>query len=722
MFKPDRPIEATKDDLLGRAEFSRSFGQAILAYDEKDSIVTALYGDWGSGKSSVINMTLEYIDGQARNKRKDEKPIIVKFNPWNYSDQSHLVALFFKELSFALRREDYGDEAKKVGEKLEAYANFFTPLALIPDPTVNMLSLLSFGVFSGVGKAAKAWGAAYSKDLEATRSELNKLLGKQKRKIVILIDDIDRLNNDEIRQIFQLVKMLGDFPNTIYILAFDRSVVVKALEKVQEGSGDDYIEKIVQFPVELPPVSKLELEKLLFSLLNELIKKIPEEKWDEIHWGNIYHSGMKGYFKTIRDVTRYINALKFSFEMVREHVNPVDFMAMTTLQVFEPSLYSGIRDNKDIFMGVTSINSSDADKKQAVVRFDEIMERAQSQNKEQLIDLLSRLFPKLDSNMGYGSDWMEDWRRESRICHPELFDIYFMLALPTGEIPKSEITSVLDLASDKEAFKTAMIRLKDDGKVVRYLELMEDYTKDLIKEEYILNIVSVLMDIGDSFPESKEGMFDFDTPIRILRIIHQLILRFDTQDERFRIIKQAIEEAESSIYTIVQKVGVLGQEHGKVTNKTEEQLKTMDAREINADQLNELEKIAVTKIIKWADAGLLDKHPHLLSILYSWPRWDKDNPDVSINYVKKLITTDEGLIDFINAFATITTSHTMGDHVSRKNWRINLKNIEDFVSLNDIEPRIRKIRNSDNFNELDTDKQKAIDIFLDTFDGKIDDW
>ena len=722
MFKPDRPIEATKDDLLGRAEFSRSFGQAILAYDEKDSIVTALYGDWGSGKSSVINMALEYIDGQARNKRKDEKPIIVKFNPWNYSDQSHLVALFFKELSFALRREDYGDEAKKVGEKLEAYANFFTPLALIPDPTVNMLSLLSFGVFSGVGKAAKAWGAAYSKDLEATRNELNKLLGKQKRKIVILIDDIDRLNNDDIRQIFQLVKMLGDFPNTIYILAFDRSVVVKALEKVQEGSGDDYLEKIVQFPVELPPVSKLELEKLLFSLLNELIKEIPEEKWDEIHWGNIYHSGMKGYFKTIRDVTRYINALKFSFEMVREHVNPVDFMAMTTLQVFEPSLYSGIRDNKDIFIGVTSINSSDADKKQAVVRFDEIMERAQSQNKEQLIDLLSRLFPKLDSNMGYGSDWMEDWRRESRICHPELFDIYFMLALPTGEIPKSEITSVLDLASDKEAFKTAMIRLKDDGKVVRYLELMEDYTKDLIKEEYILNIVSVLMDIGDSFPESKEGMFDFDTPIRILRIIHQLILRFDTQDERFRIIKQAIEEAESSIYTIVQKVGVLGQEHGKVTNKTEEQLKTMDAREINADQLNELEKIAVTKIIKWADAGLLDKHPHLLSILYSWPRWDKDNPDVSINYVKKLITTDEGLIDFINAFATITTSHTMGDHVSRKNWRIDLKNIEDFVSLNDIAPRIRKIRNSDNFNELDTDKQKAIDIFLDTFDGKIDDW
>ena len=155
MFKPDRPIERTKDDLLGRSEFSRSFGQAILAYKEKESIVTALYGDWGSGKSSVINMSLEYIEEQNKGKKNDQIPIIVNFNPWNYSDQSHLVALFFKELSYALRREDYGEEAKKVGEKLEAYANFFTPLALIPDPSVSVLSLLTQKVFSGVGKAAK---------------------------------------------------------------------------------------------------------------------------------------------------------------------------------------------------------------------------------------------------------------------------------------------------------------------------------------------------------------------------------------------------------------------------------------------------------------------------------------------------------------------------------------------------------------------------------------
>ncbi|MCU7804735.1 MAG: AAA family ATPase [Candidatus Thiodiazotropha sp. (ex Lucinoma borealis)] len=727
MFKPDRPIEATKEDLLGRAEFSRSFGQAILAYNEKDSIVTALYGDWGSGKSSVINMSLEYIEEQAKQKEKDEKPIIVKFNPWNYSDQSHLIALFFKELSFALRREDYGKEASDIGEKLEAYSNFFTPLAMIPDPTVITISVLMQRLFGGVGKAAKAWGAAYSKDLDATRKELNTLLGEQKRKIVIVVDDIDRLNNDEIRQIFQLVKMLGDFPNTIYVLAFDRGVVVKALAKVQEGPGDDYLEKIVQFPVELPPISRSDLEKLLFTLLDELIKEIPEEKWDATYWGNIYHSGMRHYFKTIRDVTRYINTLKFSFEMVRDDVNPVDFIAITTLQVFEPDLYSGIRDNKDLFAGILgdSYRSGDAEKKQALARCDELLARAQYLEKEQLTDFLGRLFPKLESiygNMGYGYDWMESWRRESRICHPELFDIYFLLALPPGEIPKNEITSVLDLASDQEAFSEALSRLKDDGRIIRYLELMEDYTKDYIKVENIQNIVSVLMDIGDSFPEGKTGGFDFDTPMRILRVFRQLSMRYDTQDERFNIFKQAIEEAENSIYTIVHKVGVLGQEHGRLTSKSEEQIKPEEEREMNVEQLDELEKLAAEKITKWSDEGKLNKHPNLASILYSWQRWDSENPDVSKQFVQNLIGTDEGLIDFITVFAGQSTSQTMGDYVSRKNWRINLKNLGDFVSVKVIEPRMRKIHSSSGLNNLSDNQQKAIQVFLDTFDGKVEDW
>lgn len=76
---------------------------------------------------------------------------------------------------------------------------------------------------------------------------------------------------------------------------------------------------------EVPLADKQEIERLLFSQLDQLIKDIPEEQWDQVYWGNIYHSGLKHFFATIRDVTRYINSLRLSFDMVKGEVNAIDF-------------------------------------------------------------------------------------------------------------------------------------------------------------------------------------------------------------------------------------------------------------------------------------------------------------------------------------------------------------------------------------------------------------
>ena len=213
MFKPDQPIKSYKEDILGRSPFAKSLGNAILSYEEKDSIVIGLFGAWGSGKTSIINMALEHIDLVSKNKTDDNKPIVVRFNPWNYSDQNQLITQFFRQLSIVLRRPDYAGDAKKAGERLETYAKFFEPFASIP--TVGPIASIFSKVFKNLGSATKNWGDLKSNDLNAIRAELNDLLAKQPHKIIVVIDDIDRLNNTEIRQIFQLIKSLGDFPNTI---------------------------------------------------------------------------------------------------------------------------------------------------------------------------------------------------------------------------------------------------------------------------------------------------------------------------------------------------------------------------------------------------------------------------------------------------------------------------------------------------------------------------
>jgi predicted KAP-like P-loop ATPase len=718
VFKPDQPIKSYKEDILGRHPFAQSLGNAILSYKEKDSIVIGLFGAWGSGKTSIINMALEHIDLVSKNKVYDEKPIVIRFNPWNYSDQNQLVTQFFRQLSVVLRRPDYASDAKKAGERLETYAKFFEPFVLIP--TVSPIASILSKVFKNIGSATKSWGDLKSNDLNTIRAELNKLLEKQPHRIIVVIDDIDRLNNTEIRQIFQLIKSLGDFPNTIYLLAFDKNVVINALKKVQEGSGIEYLEKVVQIPFEVPLISKQEVERLLFSQLDELIKDIPENKWDQTYWGNIYHSGLKYFFRNIRDVTRYINSLRFSFEMVKGEVNAIDFLAITGLQVFIPEVYYGIRDNKDIFAGVfdSGYGRSDALKDQAKKRRDEIIGRANESLQEVLKDFLKRLFPKLESiygNTNYGYDWLDNWRRDCRICSPDIFDIFFRLSLPKGEISQREIETILSLGNNPDSFAEALLKLNEDGRIIRFLERLEDYTRSDIPEENIEPIITVLMDIGDLFPEGDSGFFGTDTPMRLLRLFYQLSHRFDSHERRFNIFKRAMEKTTRSLYTIVHEVSVQDQQHGKYGSK--ETPEHEEKLTVNSEQLEELEKLACNKIESWAEDGRLAKHRHLPSILFRWKDWGQQ--DKINSFVKNMIKNDDGLIDFITSFLSKSTSHGMSDYVTKIHWQIHLKSVEEFVDLKEVEPRIRKIFSSSDFEQLDARKKLAIRTFLDTIDGKI---
>jgi len=719
MFKSDQPIKSYKEDILGRRPFAQSLGNAILSYKEKDSIVIGLFGAWGSGKTSIINMALEHIDDLvSKNKTDDKKPIVIRFNPWNFSDQNQLITQFFRQLSVVLRRPDYADDAKKAGEKLETYAKFFEPFALIP--TVGPFASLLSKVFKNLGSATKSWGDQKSNDLNAIRSELNELLGKQPHKIIVVIDDIDRLNNTEIRQIFQLIKSLGDFPNTIYLLAFDKDVVLNALKKVQEGSGAEYLEKVVQLPFEIPLISKREIEHLLFSQLDGIIKGILENKWDQTYWGNVYHSGLKYFFRNIRDVTRYINSLRFSFEMVKDEVNTIDFIAITAIQAFIPEVYYGIRDNKDIFAGVSDsgYDRSDAANEQAKKRCDEVIGRVNEPSQEVLKDFLKMLFPKLETiynDTHYSSDWWGNWRRDCRICSPDIFDIYFRFSLPKGEISQKEIETIMSLGGNTDAFAEAILKLNEDGRIIRFLERLEDYTQSDIPEENIEPIITVLMDIGDLFPKGDSGFFGTSTPMRLLRLFYQLSNRFDSHEKRFGIFKRAMEKATRSLYTIVHEVSLQGRQHGKYGAESPD---PEEKRTVNSEQLEELEKLACDKIESWAEDGRLAKHGHLLPILPMWKEWGQR--DRINGFINNMIQNDEGLIDFITLFLSKTTSRAIyTDYVDTIHWRINLESVEEFVDLKEVEPRIRRIFSSPIFEQWEDQKKLAIKTFLDTIDGKI---
>lgn len=109
-YSTDRPIDKEEQDLLGRSSFSNQLGKAIYEYDGHEGLVIGLFGKWGTGKTSVINMAINEINKLAES--DDNKPMIMRFTPWNYSDKDNLISLFFQSLKIKIDIQD-NEELKK---------------------------------------------------------------------------------------------------------------------------------------------------------------------------------------------------------------------------------------------------------------------------------------------------------------------------------------------------------------------------------------------------------------------------------------------------------------------------------------------------------------------------------------------------------------------------------------------------------------------------------
>jgi len=352
LFISDKPIQSSSEDIIGRKYFAHSVAETILSYETTNDLVLGLFGDWGSGKTSLLNLIVERIEELSKDEKY--KPIVIRFNPWNFSEQNQLITQFFSILSGILKRKDNSDELINIGEKLDEYSDIFEPLSIIP--VVGQFTLLAKAGMKLFGRSLKAKGSSKKRNLDELRNELNELLKKINNKIIVLIDDIDRLTPHEIRQIFQLVKKIADFPNTIYLMSFDKKVVLNALKEVHNGFENEYLKKIIQVPFEIPPISKEDLHQFLFKQIDEIIADLPQKEFDQIHWGNIFHSGIKYYFNSLRDISRYTNILSFNYSLVKGRVNVVDFIAITAIQVFHSDLYYSIRSNNFIPAFANKVN------------------------------------------------------------------------------------------------------------------------------------------------------------------------------------------------------------------------------------------------------------------------------------------------------------------------------------------------------------------------------
>lgn len=350
-YNADKPIKIDEEDLLRRLFFSKQLAKALYECDASDGLVIGLFGEWGSGKTSVLNMAMNEI--KKMGEESEEEPLIVTFSPWSYSDKDNLTRLFFHRLITRIEGQDNQVKKKELGKKLKKYVNILDGLALVPVFGNALAAVLKGFARDWVNKLLEV------PDLDKAKEDLEAIMKESEQKIIVVIDDIDRITNSQIRDIFHLAKQVGNFPNIVYILSMDREIVCRALKEIHNIDGHEYLEKIIQIPFEIPRMSKGKVRDYLLNQLNQIISEIAGEvKVDRRYWDKIFINCIMPYLDNLRDANRLINVFRFKYEALYQEVSVEDMIGITTLEVLEPKLYKWIYNNKDILCNSIGYNVS----------------------------------------------------------------------------------------------------------------------------------------------------------------------------------------------------------------------------------------------------------------------------------------------------------------------------------------------------------------------------
>ena len=435
MFYSDKPINSNSEDLLNRKGFAKLLANTLVNLDSTDTFTVGLFGKWGCGKTSLVNMTLAEIQNIQANASAGKGIIVVHFEPWNFTDTSQLLTQFFVRLANEFQKK--GDrKLAKIGELVETYSEAFGQLEL----GTSITALSKIGTFAGRKLQQKGLD---ERDVFRQKEQITKMLQEQSSRILVVIDDIDRLSNEQIRYIFQLITSVARFPNTMYLLVFDKEIVVEALKDVQSGNGQDYLEKVIQMPIQIPDIQRTDLRKVLFARLDEIRSDFKDLGYNQQHWQQLYESCVSPYIAHLRDINRLCNALRFKLTGISSEIDFADMVAISVLEIHHPLIYEWVKNNKSILTGESSPYTwRDHRAKEDWLEYYTKtlgnllhLERADGSEEDEtkrVINVLTDLFPYFGGKIGttYEVYNLARLARNNQIAHPDKFDRYFHLEPP----------------------------------------------------------------------------------------------------------------------------------------------------------------------------------------------------------------------------------------------------------------------------------------------------
>lgn len=296
-----------------------------------------------------------------------------------------------------------------------------------------------------------------NRSLETMIDDLSAHLMAIDCRLLIIVDDLDRLQPDELRQTLTLVKTFGNLPNVTHLLAYDRDIVNSALEASRPSTSSrerlpTFLEKIVQAEFDLPYPTETGLDNLMEEKLTSIFGQRSDVDIED--WMLLKRTALQHYIASPRDVLRLCNAISVIWPSVQGEIYIPDLIAIELLRHYEHQIYDLIRRQKEYMIGRGPVGPEN---RARLGR--SILDSIPTSRKEDVSELLASMFPAFAKNQEIGFSHYRGTERilaGRRISDPDGFDAYFRFVPVADEISVEQLRQVADHIND-EAFLIAFM-------------------------------------------------------------------------------------------------------------------------------------------------------------------------------------------------------------------------------------------------------------------------
>lgn len=343
LFRADRPVAGLGGDVLDRGPFVQSLVKALVTVEEgngktiarANGVVVGLTGEWGLGKSSVLNFLAEAL-------AKNDGVVVATLNPWLFKGRDELLQAFFNSLREALG-ESRQEKIRSLRGQLGRYKAAIEVSGAGMASAVDMLTGTT--VATGIWKkylvkclALLVKPGALSVNQE--RKALETKLAQANVAVVVLIDELDRVEDEDVRAIAQLVKAVGDIKGISYLVAYDAARVAEALGRGTSAedrrrTGEHYLEKIIQFTIPLRPLLNDEVQQLLEASLQRVGKPLGGRA---THGRDEILRNVVSVIRTPRDIKRLVETYQVLASILEGEICPYQLLGYCWIVSKSPGL------------------------------------------------------------------------------------------------------------------------------------------------------------------------------------------------------------------------------------------------------------------------------------------------------------------------------------------------------------------------------------------------